>query len=321
MMISKFQTECQLISAAVQLGARTVEGWSRAETTLAENIAPYPTDAAGRLQKQILGGRDPLGDAFCNLRSPELRRNQGATYTPTAVAQVMISWATALKFNPARIVDPGAGSARFLLAAARKFPDARLVGIEVDPLAAIIARGNLAAAGLGSRSKVIVSDYRKAALPEVEGKTLFIGNPPYVRHHHLDAKGKEWLTAEAKKLGFNASQLAGLHVHFYLATVLKARKDDFGVFITSERPWRPRHNGCRAHLPDLHRRHNYGRNSAVRYRLPAGKNQSPARCQRRSKKRADGRAVVAPRSSRNRKQMVAPHAQSEGSEGRLCRTG
>ena len=232
-MISPFRTEYHLISAALQLGARSVRGWSREESALAKNVAPYAEDAARRLRAKIRAGGDPIGEAFCYIRSAETRRDQGATYTPPFVAKAMLSWAVAKKFNPSRIVDPGAGSARFLLAAAKSFPRASLVGIEVDPLAAIIARGNLAAMGLADRAEIILADYRKATLPEIEGRTLFIGNPPYVRHHQLDAKGKEWLTAEAKKLGFSASQLAGLHVHFFLATALKARKDDFGTFITS----------------------------------------------------------------------------------------
>jgi adenine-specific DNA-methyltransferase len=145
----------------------------------------------------------------------------------------MLSWAISKNFNPRRVVDPGVGSARFLLAAAGFFPYASLVGIEVDPLAAMIGRANLAAMGLADRSEIILADYRCVDLPVIDGRTLFIGNPPYVRHHQLGATSKEWLTREAKKLGFSASQLAGLHVHFFLATALKARKDDFGSFITS----------------------------------------------------------------------------------------
>jgi adenine-specific DNA-methyltransferase len=232
-MVSPFRTEYHLISAALQLGARSVSGWSREESALARNVAPYSEHATRRLQTQIQGGGDPVGEAFCYLRTPETRRDQGATYTPPFVATAMVSWAVSKKSNPSRVVDPGAGSARFLMASAKAFPKAELVGIEVDPLAAIIARGNLAAAGLAERSRVILGDYRKTVLPAIKGRTLYIGNPPYVRHHQLDTKGKEWLTAQAKKLGFTASQLAGLHVHFFLATVLKARKDDFGTFITA----------------------------------------------------------------------------------------
>jgi hypothetical protein len=97
----------------------------------------------------------------------------------------------------------------------------------------MIARGNLAAAGLATRSEIILGDYPKATVSPIAGRTLFIGNPPYLRHHQLHPEAKKWLSAEAKKLGLSASQLAGLHVHFFLATALKAGRDDFGTFITS----------------------------------------------------------------------------------------
>jgi hypothetical protein len=54
-----------------------------------------------------------------------------------------------------------------------------------------------------------------------------------VRHHLLQAKWKRWLIAEARGLGYTASQFAGLHVHLFLATVLQAKAGDFGSFITA----------------------------------------------------------------------------------------
>ena len=134
--------------------------------------------------------------------------------------------------NPARVVDPGAGSGRFLLAAGRRFPRAALIGIEIDPLAAMLARANLAVAGMGRRTQVLLGDYRSVALPG-RGQTLFIGNPPYVRHHLLDVPWKQWLACEAAARGHSASQLAGLHIHFFMATVIKASAGDYGAFITA----------------------------------------------------------------------------------------
>jgi tRNA1(Val) A37 N6-methylase TrmN6 len=61
----------------------------------------------------------------------------------------MLDWAERHAV-PQRVIDPGAGSGRYLLAAGRRFPGARLIGVEIDPLAALIARGNLAAAGLAA---------------------------------------------------------------------------------------------------------------------------------------------------------------------------
>ncbi len=145
----------------------------------------------------------------------------------------MVSWARTLRVSPDRVIEPGTGSGRFLLAAGKAFPGAQLLGIESDPMAAIIARANLATRGFAKRAKVLLSDFRAVTIPTISGRTLFLGNPPYVRHHKLDAAGKKWLSESAGRLGLKASQLAGLHVHFFLATALKAQKDDFGAFITS----------------------------------------------------------------------------------------
>jgi hypothetical protein len=232
-MIPWFCTERDLLAAGLRLGARSVSGWSHEEEELARDVEPCSTEEALQLQRQIAQGRDPLGDALCHLRSAEVRRGQGATYTPSNIANAMVSWADGKRLKPSRIVDPGAGSGRFLLAAGRTFPLAGLVGIEIDPVSAILARANLAAAGFADRAEIVLGDYRDVVLSQVAGRTLFIGNPPYVRHHHLDTSWKAWLTREARKLGLPASQLAGLHVHFFLATALKGRKGDYGAFITA----------------------------------------------------------------------------------------
>jgi adenine-specific DNA-methyltransferase len=143
----------------------------------------------------------------------------------------MVRWA-AERGTPSQVVDPGAGSGRFLLAAAGAFPEAALVGIEMNPVCALLARANLAVLGLARRSQIIVDDYRRAQIAR-QGRTLFIGNPPYVRHHQIDRRWKNWLKRQANVLGFSASQLAGLHVHFYLRTTQIARPGDLGSFITA----------------------------------------------------------------------------------------
>jgi hypothetical protein len=144
----------------------------------------------------------------------------------------MLNWA-ANQTQPKRVIDPGTGSGRFLVAAGRKFSKAWLLGIENDPLAAILARGHLASAGLAERATIIVGDYRSVVLPSIQGQSLFIGNPPYVRHHLIEPCWKEWLVTTARKYGSEASKLAGLHVHFFLATAELANIGDVGIFITA----------------------------------------------------------------------------------------
>lgn len=227
-------SEEMLVAVALALGAREVSGWSTAEERLASATLRAPKATVAETRERIQSGEDPLGDAFCRLRLPADRRTRGATFTPRAIIEAMVEWATEPPLpSPQRIIDPGTGSGRYLVAAGRRIRNAALLGIEIDPLPAILARANLAASGLAERAEVVLGDYRAVSIPRIVGPTLYIGNPPYVRHHLLDARWKTWLVDEATRRGHSASQLAGLHVYFFLATVGKASKGDFGAFITA----------------------------------------------------------------------------------------
>lgn len=230
---SVFPSERELVAAALALGAENVGDLSSQEKSLGAHARDtvLPKGKLAKLRELIESGYDPLGEAFCTLRSAEERRENGATYTPGSIVQTMVEWAGEAN-SPDRIVDPGMGSARFLMAAGATFPKAELVGVDIDPLATLLARANLAVAGLAGRSRVILGDYRRFG-EQVDGRTLYIGNPPYVRHHQIVPKWKDWLFEEAEKLGLTASKLAGLHVYFFLATARQAKPGDFGAFITA----------------------------------------------------------------------------------------
>ncbi len=226
------RSERHLLGVARRLGARDVRGWSPAEERLANDLPTVARRTVDDCRARIHAGEDPLGEIFCLLRSPVERRKQGATYTPQAIVRAMLDWA-ANHGDPARVVNPGVGSGRFLAAAARQFPKASLLGIEIDPVAAVLARSNLAALGVADRAEIVLADFRTAAIPLIDGRTLYIGNPPYVRHHDIDAHWKRWLSHEAARLGLPVSQLAGLHAHFLLAAAIKGTVGDFGAFITA----------------------------------------------------------------------------------------
>lgn len=226
------RTEDDLLRIALGLGAKSVAGWSSKEDALTRRLSPADPTLVREFRSRIVFGEDPLGAAFCILRSPEQRREQGATYTPDLIVKSMMAWA-ADSGRPERVVDPGVGSGRFLISAGRQFKKAQLLGIDVDPVATVIARANIAAAGFSGRSEIRLENYCRFELLPVRGQTLFIGNPPYVRHHQISTEWKQWLTDKAESLKLVASQLSGLHVYFALATALKARPGDYGCFITA----------------------------------------------------------------------------------------
>jgi adenine-specific DNA-methyltransferase len=181
----------------------------------------------------VRGGGDPLGDAFCRIHSAESRRSQGQTFTPNDVVSGMFAWALRQGKPVQRLVDPGAGTGRYTLAGLRAFPQAHAVAVEMDPTVALLLRANLAAAGLAERATVVVGDFRALRLEPIAGATLFCGNPPYVRHHAIGPTWKAWYSATLAKFGLQGSQLAGLHLHFFLKTRELAVPGDLGCFVTA----------------------------------------------------------------------------------------
>jgi hypothetical protein len=224
--------ERRLVSLAAALIGHSA-GLSAVESKLVARAHPVDSHLVAHARAQILAGQDLLGTEFCSLRSAKQRRRYGATYTPASIVDAIVEWAHAEISTPARVVDPGAGSGRFLIAAARKFPNAELIAVDVDPLATLMLRANATIHGFVDRLTVHVTDYRSLALPAIAGATLFIGNPPYVRHHDIGELWKTWFAATAKRFGFTASKLAGLHIHFFFKTRELAQPGDYGAFITA----------------------------------------------------------------------------------------
>jgi hypothetical protein len=185
---------------------------------------------------RVCAGQDPLGDRYSAVRSAEERRGNGITLTPPRVVQAMLEWArkeSLASGKPRRIVDPGAGTGRFAMAAAQNFPDTNVVAVENDPDLLLLLRANLMIAGLQSRVEVIAADFRSTSLKPTDGPTLFIGNPPYVRHHRIGTDWKRWYKDACARHGIVASTLAGLHLHFFAKIAEIGCEGDYGCLITA----------------------------------------------------------------------------------------
>lgn len=86
--------------------------------------------------------------------------------------------------RPARVLDLGCGSGAVALCLATAFPGARLVGIELQPALAALARRNAALNGVADRLEIVVGDLRRArqaaAAPlEPDAFDLVVSNPPW----------------------------------------------------------------------------------------------------------------------------------------------
>ncbi|MGH3157233.1 MAG: Eco57I restriction-modification methylase domain-containing protein [Streptosporangiaceae bacterium] len=228
------RTEAALAQMALAVGAADVGGsLSSAERNLADAaivLPRVPPVEAASVRAAIRAGEDPLGDAFSKLRDAATRRADGAVYTPVELVGPMLDWV--VDQRPGLVIDGGSGSGRFIGEILRRRPEIEAVAVDSDPLATLMTRAVIAC--LRARSvRVIHGDYTRLQVPDYVGRTAFIGNPPYVRHHQLTPEAKSWAQETASRLGHRISGLAGLHAYFFLATAVLGRAGDVGCFVTS----------------------------------------------------------------------------------------
>ncbi|MFW5968177.1 MAG: N-6 DNA methylase, partial [Persicimonas sp.] len=123
-----------------------------------------------------------------NLMEPQARARDGVYFTPAPVAEAM---AAAVDIRRGEtVVDPAAGAGSLLAAVARRWPSARLVGVEKHPHLAIAAAIRIAAirrqqgrdTPLDDRIYVGDGLARDERWARLEGRAgAVVANSPYVR--------------------------------------------------------------------------------------------------------------------------------------------
>ncbi len=190
--------------------------------------APALPDPLAQDLRHGLGARtDPLAALYERAVSGRARRALGTFFTPPDVVEHMLETASRLVGQPATVIDPGAGVGAFSLAAARRWPQARVVAVDVN----VVTLGLLAARAddLLGRIELAHEDFlewagtRAGEMPEPR---LWIGNPPYTRHQDMSEGTKESVRRSAARLV--RSGLAGLSAYF-LAVTLDALAPEDGL--------------------------------------------------------------------------------------------
>ncbi len=103
----------------------------------------------------------------------EHRRSLGAWYTPEWLVDRILDTVLADGATPRSVLDPACGDGRFLAAAAARWPDASLHGVDIDVDALTAARCRL---GPGAR----LQHADGLVEPTAGGFDLVVGNPPFL---------------------------------------------------------------------------------------------------------------------------------------------
>lgn len=152
-------------------------------------------------------------------RKTQIERNILGQYaTPPALAEQIVR--ATLPFlpegEPIRFLEPALGTGSFFeaLQGADKGRIEHALGVEIDSAFARASERIWS----GSALRVVEADFTSLD-PASFGyqANLLITNPPYVRHHHIEAERKRQLVKLSGRVsGVQPSGLAGLYIHFML---------------------------------------------------------------------------------------------------------
>jgi adenine-specific DNA-methyltransferase len=150
------------------------------------------------------------------LKTAPERNKLGQFATPPKLALSLARYSHALLHKaPVRFLDPALGTGSFYSAVLQAFGKEQMAtatGVELDPLFARTAATLWEEQGL----RVITGDFTEQR-PLEERFNLVLANPPYVRHHHLEACEKDRLKVRlAQSLRLEISGLAGMYCYFLL---------------------------------------------------------------------------------------------------------
>lgn len=149
-------------------------------------------------------------------KTGEARNQMGQFATPTALARDILKHGVNLLGGkePIRFFDPAIGTGSFysaLLSVADQSSIGNALGYEIDPHYGIPAGEIWGEHDLEIRLK----DFVKAEPGSEDISNLIICNPPYVRHHHIDADVKSDIQLRTQAAcGVEINGLSGLYCYF-----------------------------------------------------------------------------------------------------------
>ncbi len=185
-----------------------------------------PADGLDAFREQI---GDAPDQAFASLYSAIVsranRRQLGTFFTPSAEVKLMLDlWTESEELDPETVIDVGAGVGVFTAEAAKRWSEARIVAVDINPVTLGLLAVRLFSSAstddaheLLRRVELVRRDYtewfasNEAPSP---GRRLILGNPPYTRAQLMSR-------AERERLQELTDSLCGLRAS--LSTIITAQ--------------------------------------------------------------------------------------------------
>lgn len=190
-----------------------------------------PPDVVAEASTRLADSGDWFAAIYEEVVAGPNRRRLGTFFTPPNVVELMLERASAVLPEPATIVDPGAGVGAFSVAAATRWPNARVQAVDVNVVTLGLLAARLASRGQRERVELVLEDFIGwvQAAGSVGGRRLFLGNPPYTRHQELTRATKNRALEATGDLV--DSGLSGLAAYFLGASIARMADDDALCFV------------------------------------------------------------------------------------------
>lgn len=169
-----------------------------------------------------------------NKTAYDLERSQ--IVTPVEIVQQFWKIAHQYRSRFSRVLDLGAGDGRFALGARYTSYDGVEISHNKSPLA-----------NLPKKAMIL---YKCAFEHEDDGYAACIGNPPYVRHHDIDARWRESIAKRIEeRTGITINRKCNLYVFFLFLALLKSKSDGLvSVLVPFEWVSRPSAKSLREYI-------------------------------------------------------------------------
>lgn len=210
---------------------RIPRDWPEAVRTWAERGPVPPPDVLAEARAQMAGSGDWFATVYENVVAGPNRRRLGTFFTPPNVVELMLDRACAVLPEPTTIVDPGAGVGAFSVAAAMRWPEAKVQAVDVNVVTLGLLAARLRSRGQSERVELVLEDFIAWVQDpgRVGGTRLFLGNPPYTRHQELTRTTKRRALEATDDLV--DSGLSGLAAYFLGASISHLADDDALCFV------------------------------------------------------------------------------------------
>jgi predicted RNA methylase len=220
------------------LAGGEVDGWPSELRGWVDNAPQMPADLLAHVQAAFSDEADPLAAIYERAVTPRNRRRLGTFFTPPVLVDHMLNRAQALLGRaPNVVVDPGAGVGAFTVAAARRWPGARIIAVDINVVTLGMLAARLGREELAHRTELVLGDFLPwlQSVSREQGSTwLYLGNPPFTRAQSLDAETKERAAVAAGNLVTSGHATLST---FFAAAVVRALRPQDGACLLLPAAW------------------------------------------------------------------------------------